>query len=575
MGTALTTALSGLATSQQQIDVVGNNIANVNTVGYKATSIDFKTQFLQSFSYGSAPSSTSGGTNPLQVGLGAQSGAITTNFNDGSLQSTGVATDLAIQGNGFFVLKDGTSQVYSRDGTFLLNNKDQLVSSTGQLVQGYGVDSNFNVVPGVLGNITIPLGQGMIAQATTSASFTGNLNASGTPPTTVSDLTSQPLYLSNGSGGTNPTTPPTGATVLSNITTSNGTPLFQVGDIVTLTGKRGGVSLANSTMTVTSGTKLSDLQSFLTGSLGIDTAAGANGAVATTPGTTIPVDGTFSQAVDLKIDGNPGTFNDLSLNANSITITRAGSPVTPFTWAKNATANGESISTSMNAFDSLGTSVPVTMTAVMVGKNTSGSTWQYYATSPNSPTSATPNTLVGAGVLTFDTAGNFLSSSSNTITIDRSNTGAVANLAFTVDFSGVNALTGTTSSLQESTQDGATSGTMTSFSIANDGTITGSFSNGISRKVAQVALATFQNNEGLVNDGNNTYSSGPNSGIAVITAPTQLSAGKIVGGSLEGSNVDLSSEFVKMISASTAFSASSRVITSSNTLLQDLLAAAR
>src|SRR3954470_22922070 len=151
---SLITALSGLSTSQSQIDVVGNNIANVNTIGFKSSRLDFKTQFLENFSFGTAPSTELGGTNPLQIGLGTEAGAVSRNFGDGSLQVTGVNTNLAMQGAGFFILKDVGQQVYTRDGSFLLNGLNQLVSSSGQLVQGFGVDGNFNVIPGVLSNLT-------------------------------------------------------------------------------------------------------------------------------------------------------------------------------------------------------------------------------------------------------------------------------------------------------------------------------------------------------------------------------------------------------------------------------------
>ena len=223
---SLNTALSGLATSQQQIGVVGNNIANVNTVGFKASALDFKTQFLQNFSFGSAPSGNLGGTNPLQIGLGATSGAITKNFSDGSLQATGVNTNLAIQGNGFFVLRQGTQQVYTRDGSFQLNGLNQLVSGTGQLVQGYTVDSNFNIVPGALTSISIPVGQASVAQATTSVKIAGQLDANGNLPTKVATLDT-PVYL-HGAGNVS-TTPPAGSDLLINLASANNTLLFPAG----------------------------------------------------------------------------------------------------------------------------------------------------------------------------------------------------------------------------------------------------------------------------------------------------------------------------------------------------------
>ncbi len=124
---ALTTSLSGLDSNQSQLDVIGNNIANVNTVGFKASRLDFKTQFSQSFSFGSAPDGDSGGTNPLQIGLGVQEGDISRNFSDGSTNVTGVQSNLAIQGDGFFVVKDASEQAYTRDGSFKLNSSNQLV----------------------------------------------------------------------------------------------------------------------------------------------------------------------------------------------------------------------------------------------------------------------------------------------------------------------------------------------------------------------------------------------------------------------------------------------------------------
>ncbi|HVX84245.1 MAG TPA: flagellar hook-basal body complex protein [Phycisphaerae bacterium] len=570
---SLVTGLSGLSTSQSQIDVVGNNIANVNTVGFKSSRLDFKTQFLENFSYGTAPSADVGGTNPLQIGLGTQAGAITKDFGDGSLQVTGVPTNMAIQGNGFFVLKDGTRQVYTRDGSFQLNGLNQLVSGTGQLVQGYGADANYNITAGVLTNLTIPVGSLTVAQATSKTTFTGNLNTGGDLPTAVSDLTlGQPLYLTDGAGGVNPTTPPTGATLLTDITDSTGAAQFQLGDVITLKGTKGVQdtrAIAPETLTVTGTTTLADLQSFFTGTLGIDTTAGANGAIATTPGVTIPATG---NTATLTIDGNPGLENDLTLDNNSFSITRAGTVLTPYTFTKNSTADGESTATSMTAYDSLGTPITVNITAVLESKSSSGSTWRYFATSPANTNLAPPSsTAVGTGTLSFDTSGHQVSSTTPIVNINRAGTGAQPNLSVNIDFSQITALSGTSSQIASTYQDGSPPGTLTSFAIGTDGIIMGSFSNGLSRTVGQVALATFRNNEGLIDDGSNTYIEGPNSGNAIISAPQQLSSGRIVAGSLELSNVDLSSEFVQLIAASTAFSASSKVITTSNQLLQDLL----
>jgi flagellar hook protein FlgE len=124
-------------------------------------------------------------------------------------------------------------------------------------------------------------------------------------------------------------------------------------------------------------------------------------------------------------------------------------------------------------------------------------------------------------------------------------------------------------------QDGSPIGTLDSFSVGEDGVITGSFTNGLARTIGQFALASFVNNEGLVALGNNFYGTGPNSGNPIIAAPTQFGTGRVVAGALEQSNVDLASEFVDLITASTGFSAASRVITTADELLQQLLLVGR
>ena len=144
-----------------------------------------------------------------------------------------------------------------------------------------------------------------------------------------------------------------------------------------------------------------------------------------------------------------------------------------------------------------------------------------------------------------------------------------------MDFSSISGFKDNASTMAALPANGSKKGVLTSYNIGEDGTIVGSFSNSIKRTLGQVAMATFRNNQGLVDKGNNSYAEGGNSGTAVISAPGQLGAGTIVAGALELSNVDLSTEFVNLISASTGFSASSRIISTSNTLLQELLQSTR
>ncbi len=194
---SLNTAVSGLKAQQFRIEVIGNNIANVDTTAFKGTRADFATLLSQTRSFGVEPHGFLGGIDPVQVGLGTRVASTVTNFNQGPSEATGVATDLAIQGNGFFIMTDEAGGlVFSRDGSFTINPSNLLHDpATGFLVQGYAADENFQVVPGgALGNLEIPVGTLTIARATGASSFAGNLNSSGTIADQGSHLASDRFY---------------------------------------------------------------------------------------------------------------------------------------------------------------------------------------------------------------------------------------------------------------------------------------------------------------------------------------------------------------------------------------------
>jgi len=167
MAQALLTGVSGLKNHQEWLDVIGNNISNANTPGFKSSNVVFEDVLSQTLSSGSAPSASQGGTSPMQVGLGVRVGAIAPSLTQGSIQTTGRNTDLAIQGDGFFVLSDGTDRLFTRAGAFTLDaNGDLVDGATGFKVQGAG------------GDIRINQGQESTPQTTTEALFKGNLDAS-------------------------------------------------------------------------------------------------------------------------------------------------------------------------------------------------------------------------------------------------------------------------------------------------------------------------------------------------------------------------------------------------------------
>jgi flagellar hook protein FlgE len=165
------------------------------------------------------------------------------------------------------------------------------------------------------------------------------------------------------------------------------------------------------------------------------------------------------------------------------------------------------------------------------------------------------------------------------IQVDRANTGADSPLSIDLFFGqgadNVTSLTDDHSALAAANRDGSPLGTLSGFGIGPDGIIVGAFTNGLTRNLGQVVVATFTNNEGLLDEGGNMFSTGANSGTAQITTAGTLGAGLISGGALEQSNVDLSDEFIKMITASTGYSASSRVIKTTDELFQQLLVLGR
>jgi flagellar hook protein FlgE len=562
---ALYTGVSGLSANQTWLNVIGNNVANSNTTSFKASTVQFMPEFYVTQQDASAPSSTFGGTNPSQTGLGTVVASISENFAPGAIQSTGQATDMAIDGSGFFVVK-GATQSYTRDGAFTLNASNQLVTSGGDFVQGYGVDAAGNVQAGTLQNITVPLGASQVAKATTTATMQGNLDASGAVATGASILLSQDLTTIGGAAA------PTTATALTSIASASAsaTPLFATGQTITLQGTKGGRTLSPSTFTVGATSTLQDLTTFLQQGMGIDTNVPPPTTTAS-PGAAIQ-NGTAANSIDLVLTGNTGTDNAIEISGTALTSSSGTSPLSfaDGTDAAGFTSNpnGESVHTSFQAYDSLGTPVTVDVTAVLESTASSGNTWRFYA---DSGQNTAGGLAVGNGTLTFDNSGNLKSSTGTTVTIDRGGTGATTPLAMTLNFGQMTQLTGQQSTMVESNQDGFPAGTLNSFSVGTDGVITGAFTNGQTRTLGQVAMATFANDNGLTDSGSNMYTASAASGTPQIGAPGQFGAGQIRGASLEQSNVDLSTEFTNMIIASTGFSASSKVITTSDQLIQELL----
>ncbi len=180
LATALTTALTGMSAAETQVDVVGNNLANSQTVGFKESRSVFATQFLQTYSIGSGPTTSNGGTNPRQVGLGTRVAEITPKFTQGTVEVSSNPSDLAIQGDGFFMVEDANgSRLYTRNGIFKTNSDNELVTVTGNRLLGYGINENFEIQSTQLVPLAIPLGSAATAQATQNVTLQGVLTPSG------------------------------------------------------------------------------------------------------------------------------------------------------------------------------------------------------------------------------------------------------------------------------------------------------------------------------------------------------------------------------------------------------------
>ena len=573
--TALFTGLSGLNVHSRKLDVIGNNIANVNTTAFKSSKMMFESLFMKNFSFGSSPSDFLGGTNPTQIGNGVAIAGVQRNFNNGAITATGDLRDLAIDGPGFFVVERNGEQFYTRAGSFRQDPQDNLITVGGQRLMGYMADENFNVQQGELVPINIPIGKRTIAEATENAVIAGNLNSEGdiaTQGSLISILADATTGLSATGGGFI-----TAATLLTNVedpgSPGSGTPAFAAGETLRISGAtKGGARVPEAELEITASTTVQDLLTFLTQALGIQSTGAAN-PDGNTPGVTVdPTTGVIS------VVGNTGTENDIVFRSGDLVrLDSAGVPQgSVFTHDKTESADGESVRTTMVIYDSLGSSVSYDITMVLESTPNTGPVWRYYLESEDD---TDLDIALGNGLLQFDTEGQIDPDNSEvSVTIDRDNTGANQPLSFTLSFqdsAGQLTSTASNSAMQGVYWDGLPPGTLTTFGVGDDGTIFGRFSNGAVRTLGEVVIANFSNPAGLIDSGGNMFGTGPNSGPAVLANPGNLGSGLIVAGALEMSNVDLGEEFTQMILTSTGYSASSRVIRTADELMQQLLVLGR
>ena len=397
--------ISGLRSHQLMMGVVGNNIANVNTVGFKASMITFQEALSQMIEAPAAGTATTGGANAIQVGLGVVVGSIDGIFTQGASQVTGRATDVAIQGTGFFVVNEGGQRLYTRAGAFSFDSAGNLITPSGQLVQGWLTDQTTGITDtqAPVTTINLPLAQVIDPNLTTVVEVGGNIDA------------------------------------------------------------------------------------------------------------------------DLAI-GDTNTF--------SITV-----------------------------YDSLGNPQGLVVTFTKTGAN---------AFTASADINGTPVTLSSTSV-TFATDGTL--SSAGTITVSGFTPPGADPMSFDLDLATNQPLVqfGGPSSLEAFDQDGNASGVLRDFAIAGDGSIVDQFSNGWTRPLGKIALAAFNNPNGLVRVGESNFQESVNSGQARIGEAGTSDRGSMSASTLEMSNVELAREFTNLIIAQRGFQANSRIITASDEILADLV----
>jgi flagellar hook protein FlgE len=560
LSSAMLVGYTGIKSNSVMVDTVGDNLANVNTTAFKGQRTLFETLLYDTIREGEGPSATSGGTLPFQIGRGSTVAAVQRDFRQGSFEATAAPSDLAVDGQGFFILDAGQgTQAFTRDGAFHLDASQTMVSLNGNAVQVFPADPAGQIDPTTLSDLVIPLGSTGPAIPTTQVTLDGQLDSGTTVASGTSIVASEAFILAGG-------TPATASTPLTNLVDSSGVPIFASNDTITFRVSRGGISLPDSTFTVgQTGSTLGDMASHLESILGLTGGA---------PAGVIVADGTQGPAGTLRITSYPGEVNAVEVEATPFD-SAAGIARQPISFSTVAEAvGGGGVTTSFSVFDSLGEPADVRLRLALESESEAGSTWRFWAESV-ADTDLTPH--LGTGTLQFDSQGRFVGATGTDVTLDRVGTGAASPLSFALDFSAVTSVASAdaTSELMMRSQDGAPAGVLIGYAIDRDGVVTGAYSNQLTVVLGQIALATFTNEQGLIATSENSFLEGVNSGAPSIVAPRTGTAGAVASGNLEQSNVEIAREFLNLITASTGITAAGRVVRVADDLLQRLLLVAQ
>ncbi len=552
---SLYSGVAGLKTHQTRMDVIGNNIANVNTTAFKSSTINFSDLMSQTTQQASGPNATTGtgGTNARQIGLGVKTGAITMNIDgQGSAQSTGNPFDIMITGQNFFVVSNGLSNFFTRDGSFYVDGAGNLaMTSTGYNVMGWQVDEEtLEVKKDTVSALRIMSDANMTypPEATYNAKVAGILDQNDTDVTSDSGKNvNLNFYDALGYSYTArlniKDTDIEGkySVELDGILDSNG---------IEVTPKGGAFAFSDVLKTVPDSKTYSSAYA-------LNTAGDAIVSGSDTISLTIPDDDPATTDVNEKqaaLDKLAAAFSTTWDEFKDMTIVTDDTTDPVTTSTVEEIVNNNSLGTYItNKADGSGSTIAIK------GRQYDGLTLEF-------------NTANGAfvGVNGSETATSvslalksYLGDNFDDIKIDFSdismfnNNGTSTVAATSGDDKGIGA--------------GRMLGDMIGVSISQSGMIYASYDNGMTKLLGQIATAAFANNSGLSKEGDNLYSATMNSGeFDGIGVDVTANGGYMTTGVLEMSNVDLSNEFTTMITTQRGFQANSRIITVSDTLLEEL-----
>ena len=664
---SLFSGVAGIKVHQTRMDVIGNNIANINTIGFKSSRTTFSDMLSQTQSAASAPTDTRGGINARQIGLGVNVESIDLLFTDSSSQSTGRNTDLALAGNGLFYLKDGNQSYYTRNGSFMFDEDGNYVmSGTGLRVQGWNATSE-----GVINNngaatdINVPVGKTMEATATTSIAYSGNLNKESSiiksisyTASTSSDADATKVVTTDTSYSTSVTiTAPDGYTLngTNPYSLSGSTEYAADADVsseLTATYRQGTQDTASGNYfydiiykdstgnVVATATSTTALATAPTGTPTV-TATAADASTLNTDITSVNVDGTNVVAatitfrddttmtvtsgyyevgrsvpittlatiydslggqheVTLLIDKDSASTDDglsdsdaqatareiytYTADGTSHTLTKGTDDDGNVTYSY--TVNGTTYNvdaadvTTSIAYDNRWRMyiAPGTGEAGPASENFAN-TYTRSEANGNAETdgSSTTGTMNGSyenskiTYLYFNDKGAFISNGRTddaSITFEYSDGNGAASNQAVLDFSGLTQYANSTTSFP--TSNGNAAGVLQSVAVDSSGIISGSYTNGLIRQEAQIAVAQFTNSAGLTKVGTTIYTESNNSGTANIRTIEDFGL-SVTASALEMSNVDLATEFSEMIITQRGFQANSKMTTVSDEMLETLV----